>query len=163
MTDMLTRGEKLPVDFKDRFIYYVGPVEAVRDEAVGPAGPTTAPRMDKFTRQMLAETGPHRHDRQSRACPAGIDAIREFEAVYLIAIAGAAYSSRRPSKAAKSSPSPTLAWKPSTSSSSRTCPSPSPSTAKALASTKPARKNGRVVLRAFPSSNDAAVAPELRV
>ena len=69
MTDMLTRGEKLPVDLKGRFIYYVGPVEAVRDEAVGPAGPTTATRMDKFTRQMLAETGLHRHDRQSRARP----------------------------------------------------------------------------------------------
>ena len=57
MTDMLNRGEKLPVDLKGRFIYYVGPVDAVRDEAVGPAGPTTATRMDKFTRQMLAETG----------------------------------------------------------------------------------------------------------
>ena len=57
MTDMLSRGEKLPVDFNGRFIYYVGPVDAVRDEVVGPAGPTTATRMDKFTRQMLAETG----------------------------------------------------------------------------------------------------------
>jgi fumarate hydratase class I len=57
MTDMLNRGEKLPVDLKGRFLYYVGPVDAVRDEAVGPAGPTTATRMDKFTRQMLAETG----------------------------------------------------------------------------------------------------------
>jgi fumarate hydratase class I len=55
MTDMLNRGEKLPVDFKGRFIYYVGPVDAVRDEAVGPAGPTTATRMDKFTRQMLSK------------------------------------------------------------------------------------------------------------
>ena len=57
MTDMLNRGEKLPVDFRGRFIYYVGPVDPVRDEVVGPAGPTTATRMDKFTRQMLAETG----------------------------------------------------------------------------------------------------------
>jgi fumarate hydratase, class I len=58
MTDMLNRGEKLPVDFTGgRFIYYVGPVDPVRDEVVGPAGPTTATRMDKFTRQMLAETG----------------------------------------------------------------------------------------------------------
>ncbi len=55
MTDMLNRGEALPVDFRNRFIYYVGPVDAVRDEAVGPAGPTTATRMDKFTRQMLAK------------------------------------------------------------------------------------------------------------
>src|SRR5271166_5588950 len=54
MTDMLSRGEKLPVDFRDRFIYYVGPVDPVREEVVGPAGPTTATRMDKFTRQMLA-------------------------------------------------------------------------------------------------------------
>ena len=56
MSEMLTRGEKLPVDFRNRFIYYVGPVDPVRDEVVGPAGPTTATRMDKFTRQMLAET-----------------------------------------------------------------------------------------------------------
>ena len=67
MTDMLTRGEKLPVDFKNRFIYYVGPVEAVRDEAVGPAGPTTATRMDKFTRQMLAADWSAGNDRQGRA------------------------------------------------------------------------------------------------
>ncbi len=57
MTDMLNKGETLPVDFTNRFIYYVGPVDPVRDEVVGPAGPTTATRMDKFTRQMLAETG----------------------------------------------------------------------------------------------------------
>ncbi len=67
MTDMLNRGENLPVDFTNRFIYYVGPVDAVRDEAVGPAGPTTATRMDKFTRQMLEADRPARHDRQSRA------------------------------------------------------------------------------------------------
>jgi fumarate hydratase, class I len=100
MTDMLTRGEKLPVDFKGRFIYYVGPVEAVRDEAVGPAGPTTATRMDKFTRQMLAETGLLGMIGKAERGPAGIDAIREFEAVYLIAIGGAAYLV---SKAIKSS------------------------------------------------------------
>ena len=69
MTDMLNRGEKLPVDFRNRFIYYVGPVDAVRDEAVGPAGPTTATRMDKFTRQMLDRDRPPRHGRQSRARP----------------------------------------------------------------------------------------------
>src|ERR1700740_1402192 len=57
MTDMLNRGEKLPVNFRDRFIYYVGPVDPVREEVVGPAGPTTATRMDKFTRQRLAENG----------------------------------------------------------------------------------------------------------
>src|SRR5580698_1854973 len=100
MTDMLNRGEKLPVDFKDRFIYYVGPVDAVRDEAVGPAGPTTATRMDKFTRQMLAETGLIGMIGKAERGPAAIDAIREFEAVYLIAIGGAAYLV---SKAIKSS------------------------------------------------------------
>src|ERR1700728_1703960 len=100
MTDMLKRGEKLPVDLKGRFIYYVGPVEAVRDEAVGPAGPTTATRMDKFTRQMLEETGLIGMIGKAERGPAAIDAIREFEAVYLIAIGGAAYLV---SKAIKSS------------------------------------------------------------
>jgi fumarate hydratase class I len=91
MTDMLNRGEKLPVDFKNRFIYYVGPVDAVRDEAVGPAGPTTATRMDKFTRQMLAETGLLGMVGKAERGPAAIDAIREHEAVYLMAVGGAAY------------------------------------------------------------------------
>jgi fumarate hydratase, class I len=101
MTDMLTRGEKLPVDFKNRFIYYVGPVEAVRDEAVGPAGPTTATRMDKFTRQMLAETGLIGMIGKAERGPAAIDAISEFEAVYLIAIGGAAYLVSKAIKNAK--------------------------------------------------------------
>ena len=101
MTDMLTRGEKLPVDFKGRFIYYVGPVEAVRDEAVGPAGPTTATRMDKFTRQMLAETGLLGMIGKAERGPVAIDAIREFEAVYLIAIGGAAYLVSKAIKSAK--------------------------------------------------------------
>ena len=91
MTDMLSRGEKLPVDFKDRFIYYVGPVDPVREEVVGPAGPTTATRMDKFTRQMLAETGLLGMVGKAERGPAAIDAIREFGAVYLMAIGGAAY------------------------------------------------------------------------
>ena len=91
MTDMLSRGEKLPVDFKDRFIYYVGPVDPVRDEVVGPAGPTTATRMDKFTRQMLAETGLLGMVGKAERGPVAIDAIREFGAVYLMAVGGAAY------------------------------------------------------------------------
>ncbi len=91
MSDMLSRGEKLPVDFRDRFIYYVGPVDPVRDEVVGPAGPTTATRMDKFTRQMLAETGLLGMVGKAERGPEAIDAIREFGAVYLIAIGGAAY------------------------------------------------------------------------
>ena len=91
MTDMLSRGEPLPVDFRGRFIYYVGPVEAVRDEAVGPAGPTTATRMDKFTRQMLAETGLLGMIGKAERGVAAIDAIRDFGAVYLMAVGGAAY------------------------------------------------------------------------
>jgi fumarate hydratase class I len=100
MTDMLNRGEKLPVDLKGRFIYYVGPVDAVRDEAVGPAGPTTATRMDKFTRQMLAETGLYGMIGKAERGPAAIEAIRDYQAVYLMAVGGAAYLV---SKAIKSS------------------------------------------------------------
>jgi fumarate hydratase class I len=100
MTDILSRGEKLPVDFKDRFIYYVGPVDPVREEVVGPAGPTTATRMDKFTRQMLAETGLLGMVGKAERGPTAIEAIREFGAVYLMAIGGAAYLV---SKAIKSS------------------------------------------------------------
>jgi fumarate hydratase class I len=91
MTDMLSRGETLPVDFSNRLIYYVGPVDAVREEAVGPAGPTTATRMDKFTRQMLEETGLLGMVGKAERGVAAIDAIRDNQAVYLIAIGGAAY------------------------------------------------------------------------
>ena len=91
MIDILNRCEKLPVDFNGRFIYYVGPVDPVRDEVVGPAGPTTATRMDKFTRQMLAETGLLGMVGKSERGPAAIEAIREFKAVYLMATGGAAY------------------------------------------------------------------------
>ncbi len=91
MTEMLSRGEKLPVDFKDRFIYYVGPVDPVREEVIGPAGPTTATRMDKFTRQMLAETGLLGMIGKAERGPVAIDAIKEFGAVYLMAVGGAAY------------------------------------------------------------------------
>jgi len=91
MTDMLHRGEKLPVDLRGRFIYYVGPVDAVRDEVVGPAGPTTATRMDKFTRQMLAETGLLGMIGKAERGPEAIAAIRDYEAVYLMSVGGAAY------------------------------------------------------------------------
>ena len=91
MTDMLNRGEKLPVDFRNRFIYYVGPVDPVRGEVVGPAGPTTATRMDKFTRQMLEETGLLGMIGKAERGVAAIDAIRDNKAVYLMAIGGAAY------------------------------------------------------------------------
>ncbi|HZY61155.1 MAG TPA: fumarate hydratase [Edaphobacter sp.] len=100
MTDMLNRGEKLPVDFTNRFIYYVGPVDAVREEAVGPAGPTTATRMDKFTRQMLEATGLLGMVGKAERGPAAIEAIRDNQAVYLMAVGGAAYLV---SKAIKSS------------------------------------------------------------
>ncbi len=100
MVDMLNKGEKLPVDFTNRFIYYVGPVDPVRDEVVGPAGPTTATRMDKFTRQMLEQTGLAGMVGKAERGPMAIDAIRDNKAVYLIAIGGAAYLV---SKAIKSS------------------------------------------------------------
>jgi len=91
MTDMLHKGEKLPVDFKNRFIYYVGPVDPVRDEVVGPAGPTTATRMDKFTRHMLEHTGLLGMIGKAERGPAAIEAIRDHKAVYLMAVGGAAY------------------------------------------------------------------------
>jgi fumarate hydratase class I len=91
LTQMLDRGERLPVDFRGRFIYYVGPVDPVRDEVVGPAGPTTATRMDKYTRQMLAETGLLGMVGKAERGPAAVEAIREFGAVYLMAVGGAAY------------------------------------------------------------------------
>jgi fumarate hydratase class I len=100
LTDMLNRGEALPVDFRNRFIYYVGPVDPVRNEVVGPAGPTTATRMDKFTRQMLSATGLLGMIGKSERGQIAIDAIKEFEAVYLMAVGGAAYLV---SKAIKSS------------------------------------------------------------
>jgi len=91
MTEMLAAGEKLPVDLEGRFIYYVGPVDPVRDEVVGPAGPTTATRMDKFTRTMLKETGLMGMIGKSERGQVAIDAIKEFGAIYLMAVGGAAY------------------------------------------------------------------------
>jgi fumarate hydratase class I len=91
--ELLARGEPLPsgVDFNNRFIYYVGPVDPVRDEVVGPAGPTTATRMDKFTESMLAQTGLIGMIGKAERGKAGIEAIKNHGAVYLIAIGGAAY------------------------------------------------------------------------
>ena len=91
MVDMLNKGEQLPVDLKGRVIYYVGPVDPVRDEAVGPAGPTTATRMDKFTRQILDQTGLLGMIGKSERGPIAIEAIRDHKAVYLMAVGGAAY------------------------------------------------------------------------
>jgi len=89
--DMLAKGEKLPVDFTNRVIYYVGPVDPVRDEVVGPAGPTTATRMDKFTEMMLAQTGLIGMIGKAERGPAGIDAIKKHKSAYLMAVGGAAY------------------------------------------------------------------------
>ena len=91
MVDMMARGEELPVDLKGRFIYYVGPVDPVRDEVVGPAGPTTSTRMDKFTRTMLEQTGLAGMIGKAERGPAAIEAIKDNESVYLIAVGGAAY------------------------------------------------------------------------
>lgn len=93
LTDLLNRGEGLPegVDLTNRFIYYVGPVDPVRDEVVGPAGPTTATRMDKFTEQMLAQTGLIGMVGKAERGPVAIEAINKHGAVYLMAVGGAAY------------------------------------------------------------------------
>ncbi len=91
MIDLLARGEKLPVDLAGRFIYYVGPVDPVRDEVMGPAGPTTATRMDKFTRTLLEQTGLLGMIGKAERGPAAIEAIRDNKAVYLMAVGGAAY------------------------------------------------------------------------
>lgn len=91
--DYLTSGKPLPdgVDFKNRFIYYVGPVDPVREEVVGPAGPTTATRMDKFTEMMLAQTGLIGMVGKAERGPVAIDSIKDHSAVYLMAVGGAAY------------------------------------------------------------------------
>jgi fumarate hydratase class I len=93
LEDLFARGENLPagVDFRNRFIYYVGPVDPVRDEIVGPAGPTTATRMDRFVETMLARTGLLGMIGKAERGPAAIDAIRRHRAVYLVAVGGAAY------------------------------------------------------------------------
>ncbi|MDQ6916264.1 MAG: fumarate hydratase C-terminal domain-containing protein, partial [Pseudomonadota bacterium] len=87
------KGQPLPpgVDFTNRVIYYVGPVDPVRDEVVGPAGPTTSTRMDKFTEMMLAKTGLIAMIGKAERGPAAIEAIRKHRAAYLMAVGGAAY------------------------------------------------------------------------
>ena len=101
MVDMLNKGEPLPVDFKGRFIYYVGPVDPVRDEVVGPAGPTTATRMDKFTEQVLAQTGLMGMVGKAERGPVAIDAIKKHKSVYLMAVGGAAYLVSKAIKASR--------------------------------------------------------------
>jgi len=89
--DMLSKGEKLPVDFTNRVIYYVGPVDPVGDEVVGPAGPTTSTRMDKFTETMLGKTGLIGMIGKAERGPVAIESIRKHKAAYLMAVGGAAY------------------------------------------------------------------------
>ncbi len=91
LVDMMAKGEKLPVDFTNRFIYYVGPVNAVRDEAVGPAGPTTSSRMDKFVEPMLAKSGLIGMVGKSERGAVAIESIKKHGAAYCIAVGGAAY------------------------------------------------------------------------
>ena len=99
--DLLKKGEKLPVDFTNRVIYYVGPVDPVGDEAVGPAGPTTATRMDGFTEMMLAETGLIAMVGKAERGPVAIEAIKKHQSAYLMAVGGAAYLVSKAIKTAK--------------------------------------------------------------
>ena len=98
---MLDAGETLPVDFRGRFIYYVGPVDPVRDEVVGPAGPTTATRMDKFTEQVLSQTGLLGMVGKAERGGEAIESIRRHKSVYLMAVGGAAYLVSKAIKAAR--------------------------------------------------------------
>ena len=99
--DMLAKGEPLPVSFKNRVIYYVGPVDPVREEAVGPAGPTTSTRMDKFTEMMLSQTGLIAMIGKAERGPVAIEAIKKHKSAYLMAVGGAAYLVSKAIKHAK--------------------------------------------------------------
>jgi fumarate hydratase class I len=99
--DMLAKGEPLPVDFRNRVIYYVGPVDPVRDEVVGPAGPTTATRMDKFTDMMLEKTGLIAMVGKAERGPVAIESIKKHQSAYLMAVGGAAYLVSKAIKGAK--------------------------------------------------------------
>jgi fumarate hydratase class I len=99
--EMLARGEPLPADFRGRAIYYVGPVDAVRDEAVGPAGPTTSTRMDGYTDMMLERTGLLTMIGKAERGPQAVESIRRHRAAYLIAVGGAAYLVSRAIRSAR--------------------------------------------------------------
>ncbi|MCX8017892.1 MAG: fumarate hydratase, partial [Rhodocyclaceae bacterium] len=101
IADLLAKGEPLPVDFTHRVIYYVGPVDPVRDEVVGPAGPTTATRMDKFTEMMLGQTGLIAMIGKAERGPVAIEAIKKHRSAYLMAVGGAAYLVSKAIKAAR--------------------------------------------------------------
>jgi len=103
IADLFAKGMPLPegLDFTNRFIYYVGPVDPVRDEVVGPAGPTTATRMDKFTDMMLEKTGLLGMIGKAERGPATVEALRQHRAVYLVAVGGAAYLVSKAIKSAR--------------------------------------------------------------
>ena len=101
LVDMIAAGDDLPVDFSNRFIYYVGPVDPVRDEVVGPAGPTTSTRMDKYTEPLLAKTGLIGMVGKSERGPTAIASIGKHGAVYCIAVGGAAYLVSKAIRSAK--------------------------------------------------------------
>jgi len=101
IADMLAKGESLPVDFTNRVIYYVGPVDPVRDEVVGPAGPTTATRMDKFTDMMLEKTGLISMIGKAERGPVAIESIKNHKSAYLMAVGGSAYLVSKAIKSAK--------------------------------------------------------------
>lgn len=101
MVDMINRGEPLPVDLTGKVIYYVGPVDPVREEAVGPAGPTTATRMDKFTDKVLEHTGLIAMVGKAERGPIAIESIKKHQATYLMAVGGAAYLVSKAIRSAK--------------------------------------------------------------
>jgi fumarate hydratase, class I len=101
LADLMAKGEKLPVDLTNRFIYYVGPVDAVRDEVVGPAGPTTSRRMDKFMDAMLGKTGMLGSIGKSERGAEAVKVIKQHKGVHLIAIGGAAYLVSKAIRAAR--------------------------------------------------------------
>ena len=101
IANMLAKGEKLPVDFSNRFIYYVGPVDAVRDEAVGPAGPTTATRMDDYSEMMLGELNLLGSIGKAERGDEALDVIKKHQSVYLMAVGGAAYLVSKAIKSAR--------------------------------------------------------------
>ena len=101
IAELLAKGEKLPVDFTNRVIYYVGPVDPVKGEAVGPAGPTTSTRMDGFTEMMLAQTGLISMIGKAERGPVAIEAIKKHKSAYLMAVGGAAYLVSKAIKHAK--------------------------------------------------------------
>jgi fumarate hydratase class I len=128
---------------RGRFIYYVGPVDPVRDEVVGPAGPTTATRMDKFTEQVLAQTGLLGMVGKAERGPAAIEAIRKHQSVYLMAVGGAAYLVSKAIKAAKVLALPISAWRRSTNSRCKDMPVTVAVDSKGTSCIRRARKNGR--------------------